>query len=633
MDEGINVYSNPLYISLLKAPMTAPNIFSSEGLELDSHEDQDFFGMSNPAHIISDLKNEAKFNRLLGNLYLEFDFTKNLRGRISMGIDFNRQNEKRFYPDYGVVSASNAKRYSASKINSRFMQQVDALINYQKYFNHIHKLDVVVGSGFQNSQLDYTYGKSINSAADYFTTLSTGKADSVASNNLISKLLSIYSRGSYAYKDKYLANINMRIDGSSRFGSNNAYGVFYGLSGAWRISQEDFIKDNSKINELKLKLGYGISGNENIEDYAAYNLYGGAAYNLRGATKPISLGNKDLKWEQTGQFDVGLQFLGFKTRLGIDLDLYLKQTKDLYYIKELPSITGYSGILSNLGKMNNKGADISVFARITDSKLRWDIRVNLGVYKNKIIELNKDYTENYYGTYGLAREGETVGLIYGYKMLGIYDTNAEAQSLTNGLGYAPFEAGDVQFEDKNGDGTIDNNDLQVIGNPHPDFFGGFINSFNIGNWFLDINLTYSVGNDAFNTTRMGIEGMYNHFNQSTAVLKAWRKQGDANITNIPRIALDDPAGNSRGSSRWVEDASYLKIQSVGLSYVLPQVALKKLHLQNAQIYLKGMNLYTFSNYLGYTPDFISGSNPLVYGIDQGAYPLARTVILGVKIGL
>lgn len=633
MDEGINLYSNPLFLSLVKAPMTAPFIYSAEGIKTITHEDEDFFRMGNPAHIITDLKNEVGVNRMLANIYLDFDLSKNLNGRISMGIDYDRQSEARFYPDYGIVSSSNAKRYSESKVNKQFMMQVDGRLNYIKTFEGGHFLDMVAGGSFQNTQMNYTYGKSINSAADYFISLSKGDADSINSNEYASIIASLYSRANYSLRNKYIVAVNVRADGSSRFGVNNRYELFYGTSGAWRISEESFLNDISAINELKLKAGVGVTGNDNIKDYAAYNMYGGAAYNLQGATKPINLGNADLHGERTTQYDLGIQFLGFNSRLGIELDVYTKNSKDLYYIKQLPSITGYSGILSNLGSVRNKGVDLTLFVRILDQGLRWDSRLNLGMYKNTVTELVDDYVEQYNGFTAIAREGESLGAFYGYKAVGIFDTDTEAATLINGLGYAPFQAGDVRFDDKNGDNIIDMQDMQIIGNPNPDLFGGWINSFSVKRWTLDINTTFSLGNEAMNVTRSQLEGMNNHFNQTIRVLKAWRKEGDASITDVPRIALNDPAGNARNSSRWVEDASFLRIQSVGLTYTVPESLLKQFFVKSALLYVKGQNIYTFSNYLGYSPDFITGTKSLGYGIDQGAFPVPRTILIGVKLGL
>ena len=633
MDEGINVYSNPLFLALVKSPMTAPFIYSAEGIKMITHEDEDFFKMGNPAHVISDLKNEVGVNRMLANIYLDFDLSKNLNGRISMGIDYDRQSEARFYPDYGIVSSSNATRYSEGKVSKQFMMQVDGRLNYKKTFDGGHYLDMVAGGSFQNTQMNYTYGKSINSAADYFSSLTKGDADSINSNEYASVIASLYSRANYSWRDKYILAVNVRADGSSRFGVNNRYELFYGTSGAWRISEESFLNENPNINELKLKAGFGVTGNDNIKDYAAYNMYGGAAYNLQGATKPINLGNADLHGERTTQYDLGIQFLGFNSRLGIDLDVYTKDSKDLYYIKQLPSTTGYSGILSNLGSVRNKGIDLTLFVRILDQGLRWDSRLNLGMYKNTVTDLVDDYLEQYNGFTAIAREGESLGAFYGYKVVGIFDTNDEAATLVNGLGYAPFQAGDIRFDDKNLDNTIDVQDMQIIGNPNPDLFGGFINSFSFKRWTLDINTTFSLGNQAMNVTRSQLEGMNNHYNQTIRVLKSWRKEGDASTTDVPRIALNDPAGNARNSSRWVEDASFLRIQSVGLTYSIPEALLKPIFVKSAQLYVKGQNIFTISNYLGYSPDFITGTKSLGYGIDQGAFPLPRTILLGVKLGL
>ena len=633
MDEGINPYSNPLFTGLIKSPMLAPFIFSPEGVKLDQHEDQDFFNISNPSHITSNLQNEVGVNRFIGNLFLEMDMHKNLMSKVSLGIDYNRQTEKRFYPDYGLVSTSNASRYSEGKTYNRFLIQADALINYKKQFNNIHDLDIVAGVQYTNQDIDFTYGKSINSAADYFTTLSKGEADSLNSDNRQSILGSAYSKLSYALKDRYLLSANVRADGSSKFGDNNRYGIFYGTSVGWRIGAEPFLRNVKFINELKLKASYGLSGNENIRDFAAYSLYGGTAYNLRGATKPVSLGNKDLKWETTNQVDFGLEFLGFNSRFGLDVDFYLKKTEDLFYVQSLPNITGYCGYLSNLGDIENKGVDVSVFVRPIDKALRYETQLNIGVNRNKVTSLpDGDFSSSYNAFIGLAREGQPLGAFLGYEAIGIYD-NEDQITVKNGPGYQDFQPGDVIFKDRVKDNVINEKDMAIIGDPNPDFHGSWLNSISYKNIRFDLNLTFAYGNEVINTTRSKLESMSGDYNQTTAVLRAWQNTGDAATTNVPRVAYADPSGNSRNSSRWVEDGSFIKIQSATITYDLGKKLLNETLFKSIEFYVKGQNLYTFSKYLGYSPDFVSGYNPLLYGVDMGAYPMPATIFLGVKLGL
>ncbi len=633
-DEGINVHSNPLFISLVKAPQYAPQIIAPDGSVSSVNEDQDFFGMSNPSHVVSNLENKVGVNRLMGSIYLDFDLLKNLNGRVVLGVDYNRQSEKRFYPDYGLSTSQNADRFSESKVNNRFLLQGDAYLKYHKTFNNSHNIKMLAGIGVHNQNIDYTYGKSINSAADYFTTLAKGEADSLSSGEMVSRMVSAYAKINYDYQDKILLEANLRIDGSSSFGTNNRFGYFPGISAGWRLSEENFLKDVEFINELKIKAGYGVTGNENIEGFAAYNTYTGADYNLRGAIKPSNIGNVDLKWETNQQYDVGIQFMGARNRIGAEVDIYLKNTTDLFYFKELPSITGYPGILDNLGDIENKGIDISLFFRPVSKNLIWDLRLKVSKYKNTVTRLpGGEYTMGSDGFQGMAREGEALGVFYGYNAIGIFDNAEEAAAYQNSSEFMPFEAGDVKYEDLNDDGIINVNDMGIIGNPHPDYFGSILNTLSYKGWKMDLNLTYSVGNQAMNATRRKLESMSNYYNQTTAVINAWQREGDAASTNIPRIAMGDPAGNTRNSTRWLEDASFLRLQLLSLSYDVPETILGKIGMKALTVYLKGQNIYTFSKYLGYSPDFVSGYNPLLFGIDTGTYPAPRTFLIGVKLGL
>lgn len=633
-DEGLNYHSNPLFISLIKAPQFAPNVQSNDGTVSLNHEDQDFFGMSNPVHVTTDLENTARLNRLMGSIYLEMDVLKDLTGRIEMGVDYNRQTEKRFYPDYGLSTSENAVRFSEGKVNNRFLIQGDAYLMYNKTINNVHNIKVLAGAGVYNQKIDFTYGKSINSAADYFTTLAKGDADSISSGLTQTNMVAAYSKINYSYKERILLQANLRVDGSSRFSKQNRYGYFPGISAGWRLSEESFLSDINFINELKLKVGYGVTGNENIEDFAVYNTYSGGSYNLRGAINPYNLGNKELKWETTKQNDIGIHFLGARNRIGAEIDFYQKKTTDLFYFRHLPSITGYSGIIDNLGDIENKGVDVNLFVRPLNRKFVWDSRFTFSIYKNVVTKLpGGEFSASSDQFIGMAREGEPIGIFYGYEAVGIFETNEEASQYQNTPGYGAFQAGDIKFADHFEDGIIDSKDMVIIGNPHPDFYGSFLNTFSYKGIKFDLNLTYSVGNEAVNTTRSYLESMSNHYNQTTAVLQAWRREGDAQLTNVPRIAMGDPSGNARNSSRWVEDASYLRVQLLSLSYDIPKKLLDRVGLNSLNVYAKGQNLYTFSKYLGYSPEFINGYNPLFYGIDTGSYPNSRTVLLGVKIGL
>lgn len=635
-DEGLLPYSNPLYSGLIKTPMISSNMYSEDGVKLVTLEDTDFFNMSNPTAITNNLSNEASFTRFIGNVFLELDLHKDVTSKLSLAIDYDRQTERRFYPQYGVISTTNAERYSEGKINNRFMIQGGAHTYFDKVINDAHQIKWTGGVEFINQTYDFTYGKAINSPADYFLTLAKGTADSIAGDDKGSLLASALTSLDYTYRDKYMLSANTRLDGSSKFSKDNRYGLFYGVGAAWRISAEPFMSGVGFINDLKLKVGYGKTGNENINDYAAYNLYSGvgADYNERGAMRPVRIGNPDLKWETTNQIDLGLELLAWRGRLGIEIDVYAKQTSDLFYFKALPSYASAEPILSNLGDVENIGGDLSIMARFVERQnFKWTSWFNVAAYKNEVTRLpDGDVLEGYAGYMGLAREGQPIGMIYGYETAGIYDSYEEVV-LDNGEGYSAFQPGDVKFVDHRQDGIINPDDQVVIGDPHPDFFGSWNNNFKYKNWTLDLNFTYSYGNEVANVTRSVLESMSGDFNQTTAVLKAWQKLGDASITTMPRLAYGDPSGNNRPSDRFIEDASYIRLQSATLAYDLKQEWLAKTFIKSVNLYFRGQNLYTISKYLGYQPDVATLYSPLLSGIDTGAYPIPQSFFVGVKIGL
>ena len=395
------------------------------------------------------------------------------------------------------------------------------------------------------------------------------------------------------------------------------------------------MKGQKAIETLKLRASYGISGNEDIGNYGSKKYYVSQGFLNRQGLVRGNIGNSSLKWETVKKANIGLDAALYNERINLSIDVYNTNISDMLVYEPTGSLSGFPYALTNSGSMQNTGLEIAVNTRIINNeKLVWGMGFNLGTYKNKIKSLPAGIPLNSYaGATYLMREGRAANLFYGYKTNGVYTSAAEANAsglmnkLSNGS-LVPFQGGDVRFVNTNGDAVIDKNDMQVIGNPNPDFVGGLSNRLAYKRWSLDALFTFSVGNDIYNATRASLESMSGYENQTLAVLNRWRTDGQ--VTNMPRAVWGDPAENARFSDRWIEDGSYFKLRTVSLSYDVP---FKAAFMKYATVYATANNVFTVTKYLGYDPEFSSQGSIFARGVDTGLEPIYKSVQLGVRIGL
>lgn len=427
----------------------------------------------------------------------------------------------------------------------------------------------------------------------------------------------------YAFSDKYLLTANFRVDGSSIFGRDNRWGYFPSFSAGWRISEEAFLKNVAMIEDLKVRAGWGIVGNDQITNYAYLGRTGiGANYPIGGVTAPgtypASIENQSLRWEESTQANIGLDVSLYKGRLRFTADAYVKNTNDLLLNAPLPRSTGFDNAVQNIGKLQNKGFELAINSVNVDKAVTWTTDFNISFNKNEVVDLVGQ--ELFAGAIAgrgeasLVREGLPLGTLFGYIYGGVDPTTGDAFYI-NQLGestFAPLPE-----------------DRVIIGDANPDFLYGITNNLSFNNFNLMIFLQGSYGNDMLNATKIELEAMSDPKNQSTAVLNRWRTAGD--ITDIPRASWGS-TDNSRISDRFVEDASYLRVKAITLGYQFPKELLTKVNLQSAKVYVTGENLLTFTNYSGFDPEVNAfGSNNTVQGIDYGTYPQTRNLILGLNL--
>jgi TonB-linked SusC/RagA family outer membrane protein len=596
--------------------------------------------VTNPIGKAKLVENSTLGYNLRGSMYGELTLLKGLRFRTNLGLQANFWNTRNWAPKYNWQPLPQEKSYLAQGSNKSITWLWDNTLTYDKTFGD-HKLTVLAGTSAQENKFDFISGNVQDFTSDQTQQLSSGTFQPVLNGNGSEwALFSYFGRVNYAYKDKYLLTGTMRRDGSSRFGAGNKYGVFPSGSFAWRVSKEDFFKNVSFLNDLKLRLGYGKTGNQEIGNYSFASVYQNIRYNFNnqsvGAVVPTVMPNPDVRWESVEQSNVGIDASLFKNRVNITADLYRKNTNDMLVPMAVPVSTGYSDIFVpsvNAGKIRNEGFEITINTRNTaKGPINWNTSFNFSYNRNKVLSLNDSVPMSVGGiglNYNLARiqEGYPINVFYGYVTNGIFQTETEVdKSAVQVAGADPFNrtsAGDIRFKDVNNDGVIDEKDRQFLGNPNPKFIFALTNTFEYKGFDLSLFLQGVSGNKIFNANRVWTEARAVAQNQTTEVLGRWTGPGTS--TTKPRAIFNDPNKNTRPSTRYIEDGSYLRIKNLSIGYTLPASLMKSAKMQSARLYVSAQNLYTFTKYTGFDPEVSSN------GIDLNVYPVTRTVSFGVNL--
>ncbi len=544
--------------------------------------------------------------------------------------------EDEFYPT--TVDYRAGYNTGAVRAIQNFTWANENYLTYNKLFSDLHDVSVLAGFSQQEWKRETTGLNGMYFASDNVRTLNGAGTISNQSVNTTAEhgLVSFFGRLSYNYEGKYLLQANMRADGSSRFGRERRFGYFPSASVAWRFSDESWFEDASWLDDGKLRLSFGQTGNEAIGDYVSQGEFAlGTNYLTYSGASPTVMPNASLTWETTTQFNAGVDLTMFNNRIIVTGDAYLKNTTDLLFDVPIPETTGFNYITRNIGDIQNKGLEFGITSHNLTGKFEWNSTFNIGLNRNKIISLPDEVLTNGYiqnGTYHILKEGESIGTFYGWKFLGVYSRDEDnVKQVRHGSSNGKiFRGGDPIWDDLTPDNIIDANDKQIIGNAQPDFTGGFINDFSYSNFTLNVFLQFSYGNDIYSNLNMMRNWVFAYNNVSTDALTRWRKQGD--ITNYPRPIRNDPLGNeyNRVSDRWVEDGSYLRLKNVSLSYHVPTHLISRLNVSKLRLYVTGENLVTWTPYTAYDPD-VSSYSGIRLGVDDGSYPQSRTFIFGVNV--
>ncbi|RRA97764.1 SusC/RagA family TonB-linked outer membrane protein [Larkinella rosea] len=604
----------------------------------------DWPGITNPVANIYEIDNQVRTTRLLGNAYAEvkLPFGVLYRGTIGGDIRQLRQN-------YYQTSALPLNQLLPPTANSAYAENSQELnwvtnhtLTYNKEIGPDHRFEVLVGLESQKNDFERTRIDANNFPNDIVRTVNAGTIVGTNSSRNVRdqwSLASYFGRVSYSFKDRYLANASFRRDGSSRFGANNRWGTFPSASVGWRVSEESFLKNNRIISELKIKASYGLSGNNAFTgNYPSIGLLGPDNYVLGNALANglavNSIGNDNLTWEKSRQTDIGLELGILSNRIFLTADYYKRITTDLLLAVQVPTLTGFTSAVKNIGKVENKGLELALNTRNLTGAFSWNTDLNFSFNRNKVLALGPTGDPIRSGTgvgeTNITMIGEPLGSFYGYQQLGVFKNQAELDAYPH---FADARPGDVKFADVNGDGKVDANDRTLIGNNQPDFIYGMTNTFTYKGIDLGIVIQGVQGSTILNLSRRFYENLEGNANELTTVLNRWRSPDQPGDGKTPRANTRSTGNNNAVSSRWIEDASYFRIRNITVGYNLRKTLIQKVKLQSLRVYGGVQNVLTVSKYLGYNPEVSGYEGPLTGGVDYGSYPLARTYTIGVNIGL
>jgi TonB-linked SusC/RagA family outer membrane protein len=576
------------------------------------------------------LYNKNSFN---GNSYAKVKFMEGLEFTSTFGVNVIN-NTNTLASTSNLQGGASINSASITNSESRFWQWSNTL-NYVKKINSSNMVNILLGTENQK----YNYLADVAGASNFpdnyysYNNLGAGAVTIAPSSSTNSyQLASYFGRVNYNYKEKYLLTATGRFDGSSRFGSNNKFAFFPSTALAWRVSQEDFLKDNKTISNLKLRASYGITGNSEIGSYKSMANLTTNTYPVGGSRASGSaigtLANPDLKWERTQQYDLGFELGLFNNRINIDADAYLKKTSNLLLDAPVPATSGYTTVTRNIGNMENRGIELTLNTiNIQKDNFSWYTNFNWSFLRNRITALGVSNADIIYGFKGvqILRVGQSAGSFYGYVRDGIWGTAQAAEAAKYGL-----KPGDVKIRDVNNDGVINPQDQAIIGKGIPDFYGTLANTVKYKQFDLVLEIQYSKGNQVFSNERNSGEGRFGTANNYSTVLDSWTPNNQNAILEQVR-----PTGYSYYmDSRKVSDGSFIRGKNLAIGYTLPALLSSKLGIRHLRVYTAVQNFFLLTKYYGYDPEVSNyDSNAFSQGVNYADYPKPRTLMFGASLTL
>ena len=589
------------------------------------------------------------------NMALSVKIIKGLTFRAAGTYNTTNYRNDTFYGAESSQAYRSGGAYGSTQMQKDVRWSSSNTLTYDAKFKKKHSLNFVLGHEYSYRGSELLYGQSKDFPFDNLGNDNLGLGatpSSVSTSRSDKKMLSFFARGVYNFKERYLLTATVRADASSVFSEKHKWGYFPSFSAAWRVSEEKFMKEIKPISNLKLRLGWGVVGNDRISNYLSMDLYTEMKYGIGNklitSLSPKQLANPDLKWEGSSTANVGIDLGLFDNRINITADFFLKNTKDLLMAQDLAYVTGFSSQWQNIGKIQNKGVELNLnTVNFQRKDFSWTTDFNISFIRNTLKSLQggatvmysrTGFNTNFTGYDYIAMVGESLGLMYGYEFDGVYQYS-DFNSTPNGLVLKPgvpdmsehagrtTEPGMVKYKDIDGDGKITTNDRTVIGNGLPDWYGGITNTLRYKGIDFSFLFQFNYGNDVYNATRMfQTQSQDERTNQLIEVADRWTPTHASN-----RVPSAKGYVKYELYSRFIEDGSFIRLKNVTLGYTLPSKWTRKAFIERLRVYGTAQNLLTFTKYSGYDPEVNMKSSPLMPGFDWGAYPKSRVFTVGVEV--
>lgn len=581
--------------------------------------------------------------KIFANLYAQIELFKGLKYKLNLTPDFSFERYKNYLNKYDFGLATNSITQLTERQRRRRNILVENLLTFDRTFGE-HKISALAGYTYQDSRFRHiqAYGEGLPQGLEEIDAATTNRSNE--GNSWRSVLTSILGRVFYSYQNKYLFTATIRRDGSSKFGKNNRYGYFPSFSLGWNVAEEKFMENVHWLDQLKLRGGYGVLGNQEIDNYqysstitTGINYPDGNGGLLQGAF-PKNFANPDIKWEETAMTNVGIDFMAFNNRLSLTANYYVKNTKDILLTVPIPiSSGGANDPIRNAGKIRNNGFEFNLgWMDQPNPDISYGINLIGSFNKNKVIAMGsesgsiKGGSTNQNITTSETKAGYPIGGYWLISTAGYFNSQEEVDAYAkDGKKIQPAaEPGDIKFVDANNDGVINDDDRVFQGSPFPDFTFALNGNMRYKNFDLSIGLQGVLGNKIYNATRQTLEDVTKGSNFLASCLDYWTPE-NKNASH-PRLTWDDPNRNTRAESdRYLENGSYLRLRSVQLGYTFPQTWFKGA-IQHARVYINAENLFTITSYSGYSPD-VNADNANYRGFDNFIYPTNRTFMLGLNV--
>jgi TonB-linked SusC/RagA family outer membrane protein len=592
--------------------------------------------LDNPVAVINGQYSVGDTYRTVGNIYGEYFFIPSLSAKVKVGADIN-DGQRYFWIDPSTLTGQGYNGYADVRDGKRASYLLEGTLNYNKTFG-VHRVSAVAGATYERFTSSSLVANGQGFALPDLTYNAIGTGDptlnGVGNGRQENIMLSYLGRVNYSLMDKYLFTASFRADASARFGTNNRFGYFPSAAIAWKISEEDFLKNNKIVDNLKIRASYGATGNQPTTNYLYFSTYSSGRNavfdgNYTTSLEPTRSPNPDLRWESARQVDLGIDFGLFKSRINGSAEYYNRKTDNLLYNVSLPLSSGFGTQTRNVGSMRNSGFEFIVNGIVLDQKdFKINVGANLSTLKNEVLSLGDDQElisagPASIGALSILRPGESIGSFYGYIVDGVWQTGDDFSTAQAGV-----RPGDLKYRDIDGENGITTADRVILGSSLPDFYYGFNTNISFRKITLDVAFEGSHGAKMLNNSLVDSYYPFDFRRNKLAdlYLNRWTPTNPTN--DYPSFVPGDVQGALRVNSRTVEDASYLRLQSVRLSYKLPVSKLKVFN--NATVFVTGQNLYTFTKYSGVDPAINAAGSDIVR-VDYSSYPLTRTITGGINI--